>query len=439
MTPRFVICTLGCKVNQYESQAIAEQLEANGWTQTKLNQPCDFVILNTCAVTAESVRKAKQLARRASKLHPDSKILIAGCASQLDKDAFASLPSVTYVCGTRNKNTIVTQALLLSKATEMKREATVSTLVLPPEGEIEPMQITRFDRTRAYVKIQDGCNGKCTYCIIPSLRGKSCSRPVQDVIDEVQWLVDGGCKEIVLTGIETSAYQYDLASLLEKIDSLAGLERIRLGSLDPSFMKPQFVDRIASLRKLVPHFHLSLQSGSDSVLMRMKRRYLTKTVRENVAYLKKMIPPVLFSTDIIVGFPGETEEDFEQSVRMAEEIGFLHIHVFPYSPRPGTIAAQLPGQIPDAVKAQRVARLSEIGEMSCERILETAVQEKRLLSVLVESEKDHRIYIGHSAEFIEVHFTSDIPLTRGELVSVCPKKTEDGYIFGVSKSKPSNT
>lgn len=426
--PHFLFYTLGCKVNQYESQALTEQLEQCGFVRAKTGEPCDFVFLNTCAVTAESVRKAKQLTRRARKLYPNAFILVAGCAAQLEQKSFSDLSGVDYICGTRNKKSIVQRAVSLWNQ-KQKAEAAECHIVSPC-GDIEQMSITRFDRARAYVKIQDGCNGKCTYCIIPSLRGTVCSRQPQDILSEVEQLVKNGCTEIVLTGIETSAYEYDLADLLRQINAMEGLHRIRMGSLDPSFMKPSFVDRICMLEKVAPHFHLSIQSGSDSVLMRMKRRYLMKTVYENVSYLRQKMPRVQFSADVIVGFPGETPEEFAQTCRALEQLRLLHVHVFPYSARPGTEAAVLPGQLSETVKNERVLQLSTISERIRNDILEGIIAEKKIMEVLVETVEEHGICGGHSGEFIEVKFAAKHPQRRGEVVSVLPTRHENGILFG---------
>lgn len=426
--PHFLFYTLGCKVNQYESQALTEQLEKCGFVRAESGEPCDFVFLNTCAVTAESVRKAKQLTRRAQKKHPNAFILVAGCATQLEPQNFSDLFGVDYICGTRNKNGIVQRAVSLWN--QKQKAAAAECCIVPPCGDIEQMSITRFDRARAYVKIQDGCNGKCTYCIIPSLRGTVCSRQPKDILSEVDQLVKNGCTEIVLTGIETSAYEYDLAELLKQLNATEGLQRIRMGSLDPSFMKPSFVDRICFLEKVAPHFHLSIQSGSDSVLMRMKRRYLMKTVYENVSYIRQKMPRVQFSADVIVGFPGETPDEFVQTCHALERLRLLHVHVFPYSARPGTEAAALPEQISESTKNERVLQLSTLSEKIRNDILERIVAEKKTIEVLIETVEENGVYVGHSGEFIEVKFASRHPQRRGAIASVLPIRHENGILIG---------
>ncbi len=425
----YVIKTLGCKVNQYESRALSERLEEAGFRCARKGQAPDIVMINTCAVTEESVRKAKQMTRQAANRYPHASILIAGCGAQLEKETFASLPHVTYVCGTRNKNTVIAAAMRIRSDAAM-REAPV-VCVTPPIGDIEPMRITGFSRTRAYVKIQDGCDGRCSYCIIPSLRGKVCSRDAEEIVKEVSDLVKGECREVVLTGIETSAYEYDLAGLMERLDGIPGLHRIRLGSLDPSFMKPEFVFRIAKLPSVAKHFHLSLQSGSNTVLGRMRRRYRIETALENIATLRETIPGVQFSTDIIVGFPGETEEEFAQTAKIAEQIGFLHIHVFPYSKRPGTPAAEMENQVEEGIKHARVKALTAVSEQSLDRILSQMVREGRVLDVIAEQKREDGRWIGHSSEFVEVSFAdASSEVKRGDAVLVKAERKEETGVSG---------
>jgi threonylcarbamoyladenosine tRNA methylthiotransferase MtaB len=275
------------------------------------------------------------------------------------------------------------------------------------------MQITRFERTRAYVKIEDGCENRCSYCAIPGARGRVRSKPLADVVEEVTALVAGGCREIVLTGIETASWGRDLkdaslADLLEVVDAIPGIGRIRLGSLDPSLMKEDFVRRIAALKHLTPHFHISMQSGSSAVLAAMKRKYNRDQAMAGIRRLREAIPEVELTTDFIVGFPGETEADFAETLSFAREAAFLSMHVFAYSRRAGTVAASLPGQIPTAVKKERSAALIALGaELHRER-LERAL-ESPLREVLFESFEDG-MAIGHTDTFLEVAAPSPVPL-----------------------------
>ncbi len=414
------ILTLGCKVNQYESEAIAERLEELGFKIVSPTDVCDAYVINTCTVTAESDRKARQMIRRMMKNNPRAIILVTGCYSQISPETVASIEGVDYVCGNSNKMTVADKLCeLIKKGKNETAEICVPKL---DGAEFECMSIKKFDRTRAYVKIEDGCESKCTYCTIPAARGNIRSKSFADVIDEVKMLTLGGCREVVLTGIETGSYGddlgegEDLASLLCEIDKIDGIGRVRLGSLDPTVIKPEFVDKIKDLKSVAPHFHLSLQSGSDAVLARMKRKYNSARAMKSISLLREAIPNVKFTTDIIVGFPGETEDDFKRSCEFAKEAEFLMIHVFPYSKRKGTLAATMPDQIPEEIKKQRVHILSEISRETRTKILDREISESCITQVLFETYRDGYVY-GHTSNFIEVKAKSDCAM-HGELARV---------------------
>ena len=295
------------------------------------------------------------------------------------------------------------------------------------------MSIERFDRTRAYVKIEDGCENRCSYCIIPSARGKVRSKLPSDVLDEVRTLTAGGCREIVLTGIETASYGKDLegcslADLLCKVDRIDGIGRVRLGSLDPSLMSEKFVSKIASLRSLTPHFHLSLQSGSDSVLASMKRKYNSKMAMAAIERLRSAIPNAQFTTDVIVGFPGETDEDFENTVEFIKKARFLSAHVFQYSKRKGTLAAQMKDQIPESVKAERSARLIALQKEIRAELLKAEIEKNPIHSVLFETYSDGYAH-GHTPSFIEVSVRSSRPL-HSEIHTVRLTSVENDRCIG---------
>lgn len=423
------ILTLGCKVNQYESEAIAERLEELGFKIASPTDVCDAYVINTCTVTAESDRKARQMIRRMMKNNPRAVILVTGCYSQISPEAVAAIDGVDYVCGSSNKMTVTDKICeLIKNGKNQNAEICVPEL---DGAEFECMSIKKFDRTRAYVKIEDGCESKCTYCTIPAARGNIRSKPFDDVIDEVKKLTLGGCREVVLTGIETGSYGddlgdgEDLASLLCEIDKINGIGRVRLGSLDPTVIKPDFVDKIRDLKSVAPHFHLSLQSGSDAVLARMKRKYNSARAMKSISLLREAMPGVEFTTDIIVGFPGETEEDFQRSCEFAKEAEFLMIHVFPYSKRKGTLAAVMPYQIPEEVKKQRVHILTEISRETRKKILDRVIAENDTVQVLFETYQNGYVY-GHTADFIEVKSISDRAM-HGELASV-KLSTHDGDV-----------
>ena len=405
------IVTLGCKVNQYESEAIAEKLESLGFEIKNADEICDAYIINTCTVTAESDRKARQTIRRMIKQNPEAYILITGCYSQVSPDDVAAIGGVDYICGTSNKMTVCDKLAYLISKGEKNARAEICVPDLDHEG-FEQMSIRKFERTRAYVKIEDGCESKCAYCTIPYSRGPIRSKPFDEVINEVKSLVDGGCREVVLTGIETGSYGRDLpekesfGSLLEAIDKIEGIKRVRLGSLDPTVIKPEFVEKIKSLKSLAPHFHLSLQSGSSKTLASMRRKYNAEQAMTSIKRLRDAIPDVKFTTDIIVGFPGESEEDFEASCEFARRAEFLMIHVFPYSKRKGTVAATMKDQIPEQVKKERVHKLSAISREIRSNILDQKIAESKAVSVLFETFADGYVK-GHTADFIEVRVKSD--------------------------------
>ena len=396
------IYTLGCKVNQYESEAIAEGLVSRGFSVVPFSQVCDAYIINTCTVTAESDRKARQLIRRAIKNNPAAYVLVTGCMAEVFSDKLAKIEGIDYICGNGEKMQVIgaLEALLAKGCKNKAPEISIS-----PLDSFEEMNITKFDRTRAYIKIEDGCENRCTYCIIPEARGKVRSKTPEDVLSEVRALTEGGCREVVLTGIETASYGrdfengYRLADLLEEVDKIPNIGRVRLGSLDPSLMKQDFVDRIAKLKSLTPHFHLSMQSGSDKILALMKRKYNRKMALEGMERLRAAMPGVQFTTDIIVGFPGETEEDFALTVDFAKKAKFLMIHVFPYSERRGTVAATLPGRVPEEIRHQRVRELSAVQAEIQKEILDAYTD--TAVDVLFETYSEG-VMTGHTATFVEV-------------------------------------
>ncbi len=425
----FAILTLGCKVNQYESEAITEAMEAAGFLRRSERDMCDLYIVNTCTVTAESDRKARQLIRRLLAKNATAYMIVTGCSAQAHADTVASITGVDAVVGNREKLAVVRIARRL--IAEGQKPAAPYVEVPALEGSpFEPMTITRFNRARAYVKIEDGCESRCAYCAIPAARGPIRSKAPTAVLSEVEGLIRGGCREVVLTGIETGAWGRDLGGLhledlLCAVDSLPGIGRVRLGSLDPTVMTEAFVERIAPLRSLAPHFHLSMQSGSSATLARMRRRYNTAMAEAAMARLRAAIPQVQFTTDIIVGFPGETEEEFAASLDFARRAGFLHIHVFPFSPRAGTPAATMPGQISEAVKHERVAAMAAVSAKSCAAILDTVIAAATPLTVLPETHGKGFV-TAHTPNFLEARIETDAPLR--EEITVLPLR-RDGEIL----------
>ena len=407
------VYTLGCKVNQYESEAILEAFERRGFTPASAEEVCDIYVINTCTVTAESDRKARQFIRRAIHRNPNACVLVTGCLAQTKPETIAAIDGVDFICGNDNKMKVVDAAEALLQRKEKSKTARICVNSLNGAC-FEPMTITRFERTRAYVKIEDGCESRCTYCIIPEARGHIRSKPIPEVLEEVRGLIDGGCREVVLTGIETASYGKDLENtslieLLTAIDQLEGIGRVRLGSLDPTILKPAFVQAIASLRSLCPHFHISMQSGSSSVLARMKRKYNAEQALAGMQRLRDVMPHVQFTTDIIVGFPQETDEEFQQTLDLVSRAKFLMIHVFPYSKRQGTPAALMSGQVPEDVKRRRTAALIAHAAEIRKNILRELIDTEAEQTVLFESFENGLAW-GHTPNFIEVAVKTDHPL-----------------------------
>ena len=414
------ICTLGCRVNQYESRAISEYLEARGAEIAPFDTVCDAYVINTCAVTAESERKSRQMARRAHKLNPAAAIVMTGCASQLHPEIAAKLPGVRYIGGNASKLDAARAALEMLGG---DCEPIIADMTIGKE--YEQYAVMTPDHTRAYIKIEDGCENKCAYCVIPKVRGPIRSKAPDDVVYEVEVLARIGYKEIVLTGIETCSYQYGLTDIIKRVSEIEGIEHIRLGSVNPAFINKRFTDEVKGLPKFCPHFHLSLQSFCDRTLNAMRRRYNTKMIFENCEYLRKNIKNVCFTADMICGFPGETDEDFSETKANTERLGLLFAHIFPYSDRPGTEASGMPNKVDEAVKNARCAVLRAAVSKSREGIISTFINNGTSFSVLVETEKDGYL-CGHTENFIEVkvsgaEFTESLV---GNIISVKLTKIE---------------
>ena len=420
----FAVYTLGCKVSQYESEAILEEAVRRGFTP--VTEGADIAVINTCTVTAEGDRKCRQLIRRLVRQSPETKIMVCGCYSQVSPESVAAIDGVAYVCGTQNKLRTVERALEL-----LDGKAIPKIEVAPLAGaDFESMRILHAPRTRAYIKIEDGCDNRCAYCKIPDARGHVRSKKIADVVAEARALTDAGVREVVLTGIETASFGADtgesLCDLLDAVNGIDGIERIRLGSLEPTLMRPAFLDRIAKVGKLTPHFHLSMQSGSSRTLAAMRRKYNAETALRNIENTRAALPDVQFTTDFIVGFPGETDEDFAETMEFARRVGFLATHVFKYSKRAGTPAAKMPDQIPEEVKHARSQALIALSAESTAHCLAEILAAHPTETVLFE-QKIGGLWSGHTAAFAEVRAASDADL-HGELRKVRLDKIEDGYI-----------
>ncbi len=393
--------TLGCKVNQYDSEAMLEAFLARGYAPAPRNMPADVYVVNTCTVTGTGDQKSLQAARRFKRQNPGGELVLAGCLAQrLGEELRAT--GARLILGTQYRARVVD---LLEKAVaEGTQIVAVDSLAGAP---FEPLTIRAHEgHTRAVMKIQEGCDNRCAYCVIPSVRGGIRSKPVEAVRAEAQALADAGFAEMVLTGVHLTSYGRDqdggptLADAIRAVHEIPGVKRIRLGSLEPAAVTDAFVQATAGLSKLCPQFHLSLQSGSDAVLRRMRRRYDTALFRGAVRRLNAAFPGAAFTTDVIVGFPGETEEAFEETVAFCREIGFLKLHVFPFSPREGTDAAIMDCQVPEAVKAERAGRLIAVGKELSARYREGLLG--AVLPVLLERRGADGAWQGYTPQYVHV-------------------------------------
>ncbi|SFH57461.1 threonylcarbamoyladenosine tRNA methylthiotransferase MtaB [Tindallia magadiensis] len=399
------ISTLGCKVNQYETQAMLEIFEKKGYQVVDEKEKADVFVINTCTVTNTGDRKSRQLIRRALKNNPKAIIAVVGCYSQLEPDEVKEIKGVHVVLGTQNRSKIVEAV----EEAAGKERPSVHVEDYQQQHQYEAIGIdNQIDKTRAYVKIQDGCDQYCSYCIIPYARGPVRSREEKEILHEVTKLVQNGYQEIVLTGIHLTSYGKDrkepeaLFPLIEKINAIPDLLRIRLGSLDPFWFKEDTIKKLMQLDKLCPHFHLSLQSGSDDILKKMARRYTTKDYWEIVSEIRRWNQNAAITTDIITGFPGETDADFHKTCQFIKDIEFSQVHIFKYSPRRGTKAAKDPNQISDKDKNKRSEILHEIVRKSRLQYMKKFMNQQ--VNVLFERycTEGEDWMIGHTAEYLQV-------------------------------------
>ena len=431
--------TLGCKVSQYETEAIAEKFEAHGFTARAFEEKCDVYVINTCTVTAESDRKCRQIIRRAIKTNPSAVIAVVGCYSQRSPEEILAIEGVDIVTGTDDKLGVVERAERVLGAIEKgESRPRISEVTDVMTALFEPMRISHAPRARAYVKIEDGCESKCTYCAISAARGRVRSKPKEAVIEEVEALAASGVCEIVLTGIETASYGsdfkngYRLCDLIRELDERCSCERIRLGSLAPELVGADFADKLSGVKILAPHFHLSVQSGSDAVLRSMKRRYTAKRAIENIERLREVFPTANFTTDLMVGFPGESEEDFLLTADFVRRARFLDAHVFAYSRRKNTPAAGYPNQIEEAVKRERSERLIKIKNEVRDSVLDEVIKGGVSLSAVAETLHPGGSYTAHSDSYIEINFKpkSECLALCGEIVNVAPVCHKNGIVYG---------
>ena len=410
--------TLGCKVSQYETEALTEAFEREGFSVLPFDREAQVYVINTCTVTADADRKSRQMIRRAYKKNPHAVIMVTGCYAQSAAEEVGKIEGVAYVSGNESKMQIPKRARALLE----ERETVCAECFDIRSAPFESMCITRAPRTRAYVKIEDGCECRCSYCAIPAARGRVRSKSPDDVLREVEGLAKGGTQEVVLTGIETASYGADradgvrLPDLLEMLDREAFVPRLRLGSMTPEFFTPAVIERFSKLKTLTPHIHLSVQSGSSDVLRLMRRRYLADRAMNAVKGLREAIPAMEFTADFIVGFPKESDANFEETMAFVREAAFLDLHVFAYSRRKNTPAASFDGQLPDAVKRERSRALITLGEEMRSVRLARAVAENASVSVLFE-ERDGECFVGHTPSFMTVAVRTSRDL-HGEICRV---------------------
>ena len=398
---RIALYTLGCKVNQYETQAMEQELTTQGHELVAFEEPADAYIINTCSVTAVSDKKSRQMIRRAKKMNPHAIVAACGCYAQTHTDEVAAL-GIDLVGGTGQRMEFLRQ--LLAAAEEKRQRVLVDDALHRHEFEVLPAG-GQMSRTRAMLKVEDGCRNFCSYCIIPFARGPVRSLPVAEAVRQTEQLAAEGYREVVLTGIEISSWGQDLSGeqslvdLLEAVSEAAGDMRLRLGSLEPRTITEDFCRRASRLKNLCPHFHLSLQSGCDETLRRMNRRYDTARYLESVALLRAYFSGVAVTTDLITGFPGETEVEFEKTLAFLRRCAFAQIHVFPYSIRPGTRAAAME-QVPKSVKEARAARAGQVAAELHEKYLRSCVGQ--IFPVLFEQAGEDGCFVGHAPNYMEV-------------------------------------
>ena len=392
--------TLGCKVNQYETNAMVQKFIKNGYEIVESNEKADIYVINTCTVTNMSDRKSRQMLRRAKELNKDAIVVACGCYVQVAKEEAEKIEEIDLLLGNNEKNKIVEN--IENYINEKQKMISIEDVMNQKEF-LDFGDITYTDKTRAVIKVQDGCDRFCSYCIIPYARGRVRSRNPESIVSEIKKISEHGIKEVVITGIHIASYgkdfknEYKLIDLLEEINEIEGIERIRLGSIEPLLITEEFVERLSRLQKVCHHFHLSLQSGCNETLKRMNRRYTTEEFEEIVKRLRRCYDDVILTTDIIVGFPQETEEEFEKTYKFLKKIKFYKMHIFKYSPRKGTKASIMQGQIDGSVKEQRSRRLIELSDNNQEEYNKLYIGKEA--QVLFE-EKKNGYYQGHTKNYI---------------------------------------
>ena len=423
---------LGCKVNAYETEAMQQMLESAGYEIVDFHETADVYVINTCSVTNMADRKSRQMIHRAKKMNPEAVVVAAGCYVQTKEEEAVADEAIDIIIGNNKKYELVT------RLDEFFRDHGKIDAVLDINDKNQEFEELYMDQpsehTRAFIKVQDGCNQFCSYCIIRYARGRVRSRNIESVLDEVNRLAANGYKEVVLTGIHLSSYssgEVTLLKLIQEIHKIEGIKRIRLGSLEPKVVTEEFASELSKLEKVCPHFHLSLQSGCDATLQRMNRKYTAEEYENGCKMLRKYFEHPAITTDVIVGFPGETEDEFAITKEFLERIHFYEMHIFQYSKRQGTRAAVMKDQIPENIKKVRSAELIELGDRMSEEFRDYYLGKEA--EVLFEEEvtiKGKPYYVGYTKEYVKVAKNSDVPLDNQLVNGVLTTLIEDGiYIM----------
>lgn len=417
--PKVAFHTLGCKVNHYETEAIWQLFQTEGYEKGEFDQIADVYVINTCTVTNTGDKKSRQVIRRAIRKNPDAVVCVTGCYAQTSPAEIMAIPGVDIVVGTQDRHKMIPYI----QEFQASREPINAVGNIMKARVYEELDVPSFtDRTRASLKIQEGCNNFCTFCIIPWARGLMRSRQPDEVLSQAQQLADAGYKEIVLTGIHTGGYgedmkDYNLASLLTDLEKVQGLQRIRISSIEASQITDEVIDVIGSSKKVVNHLHIPLQSGSDTVLKRMRRKYSASFYRERVERLKEALPGLAVTSDVIVGFPGETDDEFDETLELISEIGYSELHVFPFSKRTGTPAARMEEQVADDIKHDRVHRLITLSNQQAKEY--ASMHEGEVLEMIPEEQdpSDPGRLIGFTRNYLKVSVELD-PEWIGEVIDI---------------------
>lgn len=417
---KVAFCSLGCKVNQYETNAMAQKFIEHGYEVVEFDEYADVYIVNTCTVTNVADRKSRQMLRRAKEINKDATLVACGCYAQVAKDELKKIPEIDLIIGNNEKNDII--QIVENHISQKGAEDLVSDVMYKLDY-VELGTTTYTEKTRAVIKVQDGCDRFCSYCLIPYARGQIRSRKIENVIEEIKKVVEEGINEVVITGIHIASYGRDfkgenigLIDLLEEINKIQGLHRIRLGSIEPTIITDEFVERLSKLDKICDHFHLSLQSGCTETLKRMNRRYTTEEFKAVTKRLRAKFPNAALTTDIIVGFPGETDEEFNTTYEFLKEIAFYKMHIFKYSQRKGTKAAVMPNQVDGKIKEERSKKLIELSNENEYNYNKKYIGKQ--VEVLFE-EREGEYLKGHTTNYIVVKHKTD----KNDLINKIAKVT----------------